>query len=378
MTIRARGLVIAAAAPQGRSPPTGAQSFHFDHDYQSKTSPILKMIKAARSGRRYTNSKATEHLRYIERDGAAEKVGKEKEYPGYDPDVEEIFAALKREASGRDAVDQQGYLEGLGGPKRISVKNLSDEDLDALEYASFGTIGETIEQRRHFWNTVDVIEKRPRSDRVTLRFADHPEWWDLAVANRATAPAPVQKALAQQLESGHPKDMTGKFETSDAFAIHQWAVDLFPEAPIEIEPGRGGRVQNRIIAELPWELEGRERVEIVRNFTNKLAEKGLPFWAVIHAPDHNNDQRNFHVHIIYYDRPAGRMRDPKNPAAPEVWDFEIEDEKVYKSRNRKKYRPFQQDKLREANGQGMDSDAAGTLGQGFQRGHGARRYREAL
>ena len=45
------------------------------------------------------------------------------------------------------------------------------------------------------------------------------------------------------------------------------------------------------------------------------------------------------------------MKDPKNPAAPEVWDFEIEDEKVYKSRNRKKYRPFQQDKLREANGQ---------------------------
>jgi hypothetical protein len=330
----------------------GAQSFHFDHDHHSKTSPILQMIKAARTGRQYANSKATEHLLYIERDGAAEKVGKEKEYPGYDPDLDEdVFVALKREAAGRNAIDQQGYLERPGAVERTPIRNLSDDELDALEYASFGTIGDTIEQRRHFWNAVDAIEKNPQGDTITIRFADHPEWWDLAVANRATAPAPIQKALAQQLESGQSKDITDKYETSDAFAIHQWAVNLYPEAPIEIEPGRGGRVQNRIIAELPWELEGRERVEIVRNFTNKLAEKNLPYWAVIHAPDENNDKRNFHVHIVYYDRPAGRMRDPKNPAAPELWDFEIEDEKVYKSRNRKKYRPFQQEKFREANGQ---------------------------
>ena len=60
----------------------GAQTFHFSHSYISKSSPILEMIKAARGGRKYTNSKATDHLLYIERDGAAEKVGKEKEYPG--------------------------------------------------------------------------------------------------------------------------------------------------------------------------------------------------------------------------------------------------------------------------------------------------------
>ena len=71
------------------------------------------MIKAARGGRRYTNSKATDHLLYIERDGAAEKVGKEKEYPGYDPDVEDDICGFKREAAGRDAEDQQDYLERL-------------------------------------------------------------------------------------------------------------------------------------------------------------------------------------------------------------------------------------------------------------------------
>jgi hypothetical protein len=50
----------------------GAQTFHFSHTFSSKTSPIREMIKAAHGGRRYWNSKATDHLLYIERDGAAE------------------------------------------------------------------------------------------------------------------------------------------------------------------------------------------------------------------------------------------------------------------------------------------------------------------
>ncbi|MBQ0819893.1 MobA/MobL family protein [Microvirga sp. HBU67558] len=330
----------------------GAQTFHFSHSYHSKTSPILDMIKAARGGRRYLDSTATAHLLYIERDGAAEKVAREKEYPGYDPDVaEDRFAMLEREAEGRSAEAQQDYLERPGAVERTPIKNLSDDELDALEFASFGTIGATIDERRHFWNAVNAIEKSPQGDTVTIRFADHPEWWDLAIQNLDTAPGDVRLALKDQQLNGEPKDVSGKYPTPTAFAIHQWAVNLLPEAPIEIEPGRGGRIQNRIIAELPFELEGRERVEIVRNFTDKLAEKGLPYWAVIHAPDHNNDLRNYHVHIIYYDRPAGRMKDPKNPAGGELWDFEIEDEKIYKSRNRKKFRPFMQPKLREASEQ---------------------------
>ena len=124
-------------------------------------------------------------------------------------------------------------------------------------------------------------------------------------------------------------------------------MSLDPEAQIEIKPGRGGRIQNRVIAELPFELDGRERVEIVRDFTDKLSEKGLPFWAVIHAPDANNDKRNFHVHIVYADRPAAKMKDPKDPNGPELWDFEITDVKVYKSRNKRVFHPYVQNKLPE-------------------------------
>jgi hypothetical protein len=334
----------------------GAQTFHFSHSFISKTSPILEMIKAARGGRKYTNSKATDHLLYIERDGAAEKVGKEKEYPGYDPDVaEDEFERLERAAAGRSAEGQQDYLERPGAVERTPVHNLSDEELDKLEYASFGNIGDTIEERRHFWNALEKVEQDPQGDEVKIKFADYPEWWEIAVQNLKSAPAQLRTALEAQVASGEPADFRKKLPTKAALAIHDWVVSLDSNAPIEITPGRGGRIQNRVIAELPFELEGRERVEIVRDFTKKLTEKGLPFWAVIHAPDENNDKRNFHVHIVYSDRPAARMKDPKNPNGPEIWDFEIQDWKTYKSRNRRIFHPYIQNKLAEVS-VGRESD----------------------
>jgi hypothetical protein len=331
----------------------GAQSFHFKHSYFSKTSPILELIEAARGGRRYTNSNATDHLLYIERDGAAEKVGKEKEYPGYDPDVE--FDGLEWDAAGRSAKSQQDYLERLGTVERTPLHDLSDDELDKLEYASFGNIGDTIEERRQFWNALERVEQDPQGDEVKIKFADYPEWWGLAIQNMKSAPTQLRKMLEAQAATGEPADFSKKLPTKAALEIHNWVASLDPEAPIEIVPGRGGRIQNRIIAELPFELEGRERVEIVRNFTKKLTEKRLPVWAVIHAPDDNNDERNYHVHVVYADRPAARMRDPKSPDGPEVWDFEIQDVKTYKSRNRRVFHPYIQNKLPEVS-VGRESD----------------------
>jgi len=76
-------------------------------------------------------------------------------------------------------------------------------------------------------------------------------------------------------------------------------------ADVEAYEGAGGRVQARIIAELPWEdeigAEGRER--IVRRFAQWFEESGLPYCAVIHAPEAQSDSRNHHLHLLYHDRP---------------------------------------------------------------------------
>jgi hypothetical protein len=205
----------------------GAQSFHFDHSYYSKTSPIREMIEAARGGRRYTNSNATDHLLYIEREGAAERVGKEKEYPGYDPDVE--FDGVERDAAGRSAESQQGYLERPGAVERTPVHDLSDEELDKLEYASFGNIGDTLEERRHFWNALEKVEQDPQGDEVKIKFADDPEWWNLAIQNLKSAPTQLRKVLEAQAAAGEPADFRKKLPTKAALEIYNWVAGLDPE-----------------------------------------------------------------------------------------------------------------------------------------------------
>lgn len=78
----------------------------------------------------------------------------------------------------------------------------------------------------------------------------------------------------------------------------------------------GGRIQGRIIAELPHDAalgdDGRQR--IVERFALLFREAGVPFHAVIHAPDRHGDARNWHMHLLYADRQrdqSGRLQQRK-------------------------------------------------------------------
>ncbi len=118
----------------------------------------------------------------------------------------------------------------------------------------------------------------------------------------------------------------------------------FWEALAEAEPHPDARVQNRIIAELPHEASPQARYDIVRRFCEGFERDGVPYWAALHAPDKNNDARNYHVHIVYSERPAKRMLDPADDV--EKWDFEIIETRKKKSRNTVVSRPYRQSKLR--------------------------------
>lgn len=67
-----------------------------------------------------------------------------------------------------------------------------------------------------------------------------------------------------------------------------------------------GRVQNLIIAELPYEAEIGPigRFEIVKRFGKELAEMGLRWHGVVHGPDIQSDPRNYHMHLVFSERPA--------------------------------------------------------------------------
>ena len=80
---------------------------------------------------------------------------------------------------------------------------------------------------------------------------------------------------------------------------------------------KGGRVQYRIVAELPHEV----RVDLVRQvaeaFCQQFEQRSLPFYAVVHESEARagSDSRNRHFHAIYYDRSSARGSDG--------WDFSM-------------------------------------------------------
>ncbi|SDD96159.1 MobA/MobL family protein, partial [Belnapia rosea] len=68
-----------------------------------------------------------------------------------------------------------------------------------------------------------------------------------------------------------------------------------------------GRVQLSIIAALPCELTPAARLAVLQSFVaGEFETRGLPYHGVIHSPGPTNDARNFHAHVLYYDRPGTR------------------------------------------------------------------------
>lgn len=108
---------------------------------------------------------------------------------------------------------------------------------------------------------------------------------------------------------------------------------------------KNGRTQLRLVLELPYETDDTVRAEIVRRFTQTaFAQNGIPYWAAIHRPTGKNDDRNYHAHIVFTDRPAKKMINPETGEL--VWDFTITTRERDSSRHYVTKRPFLQNKDR--------------------------------
>lgn len=108
---------------------------------------------------------------------------------------------------------------------------------------------------------------------------------------------------------------------------------------------KNGRTQLRLVLELPHEANDAIRLEIVRRFTwDAFEQNGIPYWAAIHRPTGKNDDRNYHAHIVFTDRPARKMINPQT--GEQVWDFTITTQERDSSRHYITKRPFLQNKNR--------------------------------
>jgi hypothetical protein len=312
-------------APRPQAPNTGGVTFHFSVTSVSKTNHTV----AAYAGRAPSGS-AAQHESYIEREGAAETF----------VDPESLKFAEERDGLGSD--EGQAFIE------RDTASEKHEEE-NAIIVSSFGNIGRTREERLEFWQRLEQAERSPRDHKFTINPFRGADFWD-AVERHAKSGHEIPRPLAKAIENSK-SDMTPYeilLKDAEAISLLKFAHtmgDFITDGALKVSLGRGGRVQTRIIAELPHEITAVQRLKLAKEYCSEFERQGLPYWAVIHAPDKHNDRRNFHIHIALSERPAKQMVDPSTGKV--TWDFEIVESFRSQSRNLRTRRPFMQDRIRE-------------------------------
>lgn len=353
----------------------GATSFHFSYISIAKQAVPTVNGQPVEGFFGKEKSAAVEHSKYIERDGAPEQrhdapaasAGADHaayvERPGA---VETIdTSALMSEAVERQIT---AVINETPTDEEAAILGLVDNVPDGIP-SVFSNISDDSFERQEFWRAVERIEATPRVHQLILDPVESPAWWNEVETTNALDPEfknhalMVAEAYRQHMSKPVPEgERRRPFEAAPLSVSTERAGKLIQQAqrlpgyrdsspPFEFKSGRGGRVQFRLVAELPYELTAEDRALIVQNFCDHIGgledrvhpdgskEKiGMMYTAVIHAPDLHNDDRNYHLHIVAYDRPARFLSEYGQ------WDFEYAETFNHRGQDRIRY-PFRQNKI---------------------------------
>ena len=166
-------------------------------------------------------------------------------------------SCAKDSSSGSVAGAHQSYLE-RGGPDAAQNQQYLERGAPGggPVVASFGNLGRTFEERLDFWNAVTSAEHAPASFAVaSLHFDRGPEFWTEVGSDRA-APEALRAALA----SGSRKIVLRDVVSTALLMAYLTSFPATNKPPVVISPGRGGRIQTRVVAELPHEVSDRRAV----------------------------------------------------------------------------------------------------------------------
>jgi hypothetical protein len=118
-----------------------------------------------------------------------------------------------------------------------------------------------------------------------------------------------------------------------------------------------GIIQHRFILQLPKEASVSERLAIIKAFVAPFDapfgvddDRRIPYWAALHAPTADNDPRNFHAHVIVFNRPTKMIPWPEggddgstDRKLVSTWDFAAVRRIRTKHRNHRDQFPMRQD-----------------------------------
>lgn len=84
---------------------------------------------------------------------------------------------------------------------------------------------------------------------------------------------------------------------------------------VKFHQGRNVIAQRRLVFELPAELSLEAVERIIHDLGKEFHKRELPFVLVVHRPDDNNHEKNWHIHLDYHHRPMQRF-DPATYILP--------------------------------------------------------------
>lgn len=293
----------------------GRMSFYFDYKTISKRVAITWHGSSIHPHFDAPREPAVRHAKYIERGGAAE-LGRAIAHDHY----------IVRD----DAVETSPGPEG-----ELYVRSI------------FSNISEDPWERAEYWRLIEELETSPNLHHIYFNPDCSPGWWQ-ALEERDIDPPVLREYGLAVLTAYREHIAAGKDE--DDFKSEPLVLAIEPEKlkkkardrigsvplgyflsravnglpdyddrapPIRVEPVRSGRIQFRMIAELPHEVTASDRAEITQRFCHHLATLetrtnddgttttvGMMYTASVHAPDHHNDPRNYHLHVVAHDWPA--------------------------------------------------------------------------
>ncbi|PZU15220.1 MAG: hypothetical protein DI591_10855 [Citromicrobium sp.] len=382
-------LAVPIVRPIRAATPDGVTSFHFSHEAITKTATE----RVSDSGSKTRPGSARDHSRYLEREtalardeeGVVERLENETETePKTESEIEadEIKKAFGQAEAGSVYIERQEALA-------VNTNGVA---------VLYSNIAESAAERRKFWSLVEEHERQPGADTMRVRMDANFDMWTRVLADPA-CPEAVKETLTKadpdlevriQTDSNEamrrlmmrhgwtPPKRQKREETTEERESREKQEDK--QSGVIFEDARGGRIQFRMIGELPHETDHEGRVRILRGMAQEFEKRNLPYMAVMHAPDHTNNDKNWHFHLIYHDRPANRfVNDPEHPSNAHLypnpmdplqtaamkaealdrlgnselnehvgkWDFTVPMQKRKKSRHTLTRHPFGQDKDRE-------------------------------
>lgn len=231
--------------------------------------------------------------------------------------------AVTGEVSARFAADLSGDEEARRDPPPQSEQVTRSEEFLTPAFAdqrmAWTNVGSGRADALRLWRGIEADEQAPSADTLHLAPSFAPFWGH--VSRRKDMPAELRRAVAPALDEDGELTRAVRVRSFDGRRLLGWLLDATPRTvrealpgrrlPVRAVYGRGGTVQNRIIAEVPWALADARRPDAIRLVVTRFAERlrenaggaELPWVAAIHKPYGHNDPRNWHCHFVFHMRP---------------------------------------------------------------------------